>query len=423
MRSDIEKVKTLLEKKGYFLLLLILPFFSLAQEKGVHFQDGLNWTAIQAKAKSENKYIFLDCFTTWCGPCKYMKNTIFPQEECGNYFNDKFISVEVQLDSTKGDNEAVRGWYSDAHAIMQQYDIRAFPTYLVFTPDGHAVHRMVGSDVAVKSFVERVQHSFDPGKQYYTQLQKFRDGEKDSAFLRKLTIMAENAYDMKNAEPVAKAYFATQTNLFTPGTLALLNDFTTSTKDKGFDVFFHHAAEADKILGVGIAEKKVRDILIREYVNSKALANNAPAPDWKVIQSSMIASYPEQAAEVVALGKVGYYQRKNDWNNFQTAVVEYMTQYGATVDPGQLNSYAWTVFQHCPDMHCVTEALEWSKRSFKDNQEPGFMDTYANILYKMGKKDDAIAWEEKARDLSREGDKKDIQDTIDKMKRGEKTWD
>ena len=91
--------------------------------------------------------------------------------------------------------------------------------------------------------------------------------------------------------------------------------------------------------------------------------------------------------------------------------------------PEALNDYAWTVFQHCPDMTCVSEALEWSKRSFKDQPNPAFMDTYANILYKMGKKDDAITWEEKAVSMVSEGEKSTYQQTLDKMKKGEKTWD
>jgi hypothetical protein len=51
-----------------------------------------------------------------------------------------------------------------------------------------------------------------------------------------------------------------------------------------------------------------------------------------------------------------------------------------------------------------------------------FIDTYANILYKLGKKEEAISWEEKAVTLVGEADKKSYQETLDKMKRGEKTW-
>jgi hypothetical protein len=99
-----------------------------------------------------------------------------------------------------------------------------------------------------------------------------------------------------------------------------------------------------------------------------------------------------------------------------------MKKYGAQASPAQLNDYAWTVFSFCPDMSCVTEALAWSKRSFADKPDPMFMDTYANILYKMGRTDEAITWEEKAISLSSGDDRTGLQATLDKMKKGVKTW-
>ncbi|OQP48136.1 hypothetical protein A4D02_05280 [Niastella koreensis] len=67
----------------------------------------------------------MDCFTTRCGSCRYMRTTIFPQAEMGSFFNDKFVSIEVQLDSTSKDNEQVKSWYADAHA--QQKAVNASP--------------------------------------------------------------------------------------------------------------------------------------------------------------------------------------------------------------------------------------------------------------------------------------------------------
>ena len=133
----------------HFFLILVLPGLLLtstvsAQGTGVHFEHKLSWTEVQAKAKAENKYIFMDCFTTWCGPCRHMRDVIFPQAEMGEYFNDKFVNIEVQLDTTSKDNEQVKSWYADAHAIMKQYSINAFPTYLIFAPDGRVLHRIVG---------------------------------------------------------------------------------------------------------------------------------------------------------------------------------------------------------------------------------------------------------------------------------------
>lgn len=109
---------------------------------------------------------------------------------------------------------------------------------------------------------------------------------------------------------------------------------------------------------------------------------------------------------MAAKGKVIYYQYKKDWNGFQSAVVAFMTKYGQKASPAELNSYAWTVFDNCKDMTCVTEALDWSKRSFKDKENPMFIDTYANILHKLGRTQEAIQWEEKAVALAGAGEKK-----------------
>lgn len=408
--------------KSLFLPLLFMPFLLSAQEKGVHFEHGLSWAAVQAKAKAENKYIFMDCFTTWCGPCKYMSNTVFPQEVMGNYFNDKFISVKVQLDTTRNDNEEVKSWYADAHNIMTKYHVNAFPTFLIFAPDGRPVHRLVGGTEA-DAFISRTKESFDPDKQYYTLLAQYEQGKSDSGFLRKMALAALNAYDMQNAAQMADKYLATQQDWFTPTNIRFLDNFTRSSKDKGFAIFLNHPDKVDAAIGKGKANAKLKEIILQENVYPAIFAKDAPAPDWNALQTKLAAQYPQQAEEVIAEGQVMYYQEKNDWTNFQTSIVRFMQRYGQHASPEELNSYAWTVFKNCPDMNCVAEALEWSRRSFKDKENPMFMDTYANILYKMGKKDDAIAWEQKAMNLAGEGEKKIYQETLDKMKSGVKTWD
>jgi hypothetical protein len=351
-----------------------------------------------------------------------MSSTIFPQEESGNFMNPRFISIGVQLDTTAIDNAEVKSWYADAHAIMNDYAIQAFPTYLVFAPDGHPVHRMVGSLPTAKSFIAGMKNSFDSSKQYYTQLEQFRNGRRDSAFLRRLADQSLDLYATTDAAPVVRAWFATQASPYTREGMHFLQETTRSTNDEGFTLFLHHAGEVNKILGPGSAERMVNDILFSEYISPVLRNTGTTDPDWKAIQQSIAARYPEQAPEVTARGKVIYYQRKQDWGHFQTEIVAYMGQYGSHATPAELNDFAWTVFQNCPDMTCVSEALDWSKRSFKDQPNSGFMDTYANILYKLGKKDDAIVWEQKALELADKGDKARYQETINKMKKGEKTW-
>ena len=407
--------------KQLIILLLLAPLFSLAQEKGMHFEHGSTWAAIQAKAKAENKYIFMDCFTTWCGPCRYMSANVFPQENVGAYMNEKFINVKVQLDTTAADNEEVKSWYKDGHDIMKQYKVQAFPTYLYFDPNGNLVHRSVGAGPA-EMFLSKSANALNSETQYYTLLKQYESGKKDSSSLRKMALAAQDAYDMENAAKIANEYLATQSNLFTKENLQFIQGFTEKSSDKGFAILLNNQDKADAVLGKVRSAFILQQIIMNEEVFSKFSTVPGSNPDWQSIKSNLEKKYPAFADESVAKAKVLWYQNTRDWNNFQTAVVAYMNKYAGKQSPNELNNYAWTIFENCNDMACVEKALEWSKNSFKESNEPMYIDTYANLLYKLGKKDEAITWEQKALDLAPEGEKKSYEETLDKMKKGEKTW-
>ena len=70
-----------------FTCLLFLYTSSFCQE-GIHFEP-LTFEQAKAKAKAEKKLIFMDCYTSWCGPCKYMTEQVFTRKEAGTYFNPR----------------------------------------------------------------------------------------------------------------------------------------------------------------------------------------------------------------------------------------------------------------------------------------------------------------------------------------------
>ncbi|RTZ50047.1 thioredoxin [Chryseobacterium arthrosphaerae] len=58
-----------------------------AQSKGINFQK-LIWKPQKNRSK-ENKLIFIDLYTTWCGPCKLMAkilSQILKLEKCSTKF-------------------------------------------------------------------------------------------------------------------------------------------------------------------------------------------------------------------------------------------------------------------------------------------------------------------------------------------------
>src|SRR5580704_17038791 len=99
------------------ILILLFPLSAMAQ--GIHFEENSSWQQVQAKAKAEHKYIFMDCYATWCVPCKYMSKNVFTLPEVGDLVNENFISVSVQMDVTPKDNDTVKSWYADAKQLIK----------------------------------------------------------------------------------------------------------------------------------------------------------------------------------------------------------------------------------------------------------------------------------------------------------------
>src|SRR5437868_3744890 len=120
--------------------LTIMPTLLYAQittnDSGIHFQHGLSWEQVKIKAKAENKFIFLDCYATWCGPCKWMDLNVYPKDSIGQYMNERFISVKMQMDSSKNDNEEIKSWYASSKKIKNEFEVNAFPTFLFFNHNG-----------------------------------------------------------------------------------------------------------------------------------------------------------------------------------------------------------------------------------------------------------------------------------------------
>jgi len=170
--------------KKLFLLTLMLPFLAIGQEKGIRFEHGSTWEKVKAKAKAENKHIFVDCFTTWCGPCIWIAEHVFPQEKVGDFFNANFVNLKLQMDQTGKDSEEVRSWYGEAKRFAKEYAVRAYPTFLVFSPEGKLVHRMVGGSEA-DEFIARAKEALDPEKQYVTLVDRFEANPNDADLAKK----------------------------------------------------------------------------------------------------------------------------------------------------------------------------------------------------------------------------------------------
>ena len=110
---------------------------NLENKEGIQFSD-LTFEEALKKAGEEGKRVFMDCYTTWCGPCRVMNMQVFPQKILGDYFNKHFISLKMDMEKGEG------------KVLLEKYQVEGFPTMLLLEPDGSVVCKMVGSRGAQK---------------------------------------------------------------------------------------------------------------------------------------------------------------------------------------------------------------------------------------------------------------------------------
>ncbi|WP_255469389.1 MULTISPECIES: thioredoxin family protein [Butyricimonas] len=168
--------------------------FKIAAHTGIYFQE-LTYEQALEKAKQQRKRLFIDCYTSWCGPCQYMANKVFTQENVGDFFNKNFICVKYDMEKGEGPE------------LGKKFGVRAYPTFVIVNPDGSIRHKLVGGGEG-EEFIKRVEESFDDEKALGTSITKYNEGNRDKAFLASYAQTLLDLYDPA-AKDVANELFIT----------------------------------------------------------------------------------------------------------------------------------------------------------------------------------------------------------------------
>lgn len=86
--------------------------------EGIKFFEG-TWQEALKKSSAENKLIFLDLSTSWCGWCKKMKQNVYTNKKAGDYFNSRFINVELD------------GEHGDGQRLAQKFGVTGYPSLYI----------------------------------------------------------------------------------------------------------------------------------------------------------------------------------------------------------------------------------------------------------------------------------------------------
>lgn len=122
--------------KKFIPLLFLIGYTSAllgqtSPKDGIKFFNG-SWKELLEEARQKNQMIFVDVYTDWCGPCKYMDKFVFTEQTVADKYNVHFLNYKI--DAEKG----------DGIKIAKKFGVNAYPTFLFLNSNGYLVHKVVG---------------------------------------------------------------------------------------------------------------------------------------------------------------------------------------------------------------------------------------------------------------------------------------
>lgn len=343
----------------------------LVAQEGINFNHG-TWEEVLAQAKKEHKIIFVDAYTTWCGPCKRMAKDVFPNKEVGEFFNKYFINYKMDMEKGEGPKFA------------RKYQVNSYPTLLFIDFDGEVVNIGKGARPADQFITlgKETLNKFDKTGDYE---EKYEAGERDAEFLRAYAYALISS--AKPALKIANEYIRTQSDLTTKENLEFLFDFSSEADSKIFETLLENKNKIIELKGLKAFEETAQ--MACKTTVGKAVEYRVDDL-LKEAKTKMKSAVPSYAKEFSMLADLQYFGGIEDVDNYVKVADKYLKKY-AKKQAELWGRYAFEVLRMTEDEKLLLKAESWAKTAFDLDANVSNARTYATFLNKRGKTAEAEA--------------------------------
>jgi thiol-disulfide isomerase/thioredoxin len=179
-------------KQIFPILLLAVAGAATAQNRSIVFEHDIS-PQLLTLAKQQNKLVFIDCYTVWCGPCQQMAKYVFTQDSVADFFNAGFINVKLDMEKEGKDKAG-------------KYQVEAYPSFLLLDGDGNLVYKFVGG-MPSSEFMAKIRSGMDPKNKVALYNRMYTEGNRSKDLLREYVKMKLVMMEIKEGKQVAATYF------------------------------------------------------------------------------------------------------------------------------------------------------------------------------------------------------------------------
>lgn len=239
-----------IKKLSLLVVLLAFAAAAQAQNRAVEFVD-TNFAEALKKAGTENKVLFVDCYTDWCGPCKYLASQVFTDDRVADYINEHFISLKVDCEKGEGPE------------LAKKYNVSGYPTLLFISPDGELINKIVGASSPDK-FIDLVKEALDEENSLASKEKKYNDGQSDLPFLTDMFNTYKKVNDRSKVTEVGNKILSVvpEEELFTPEMWEVVSyHYISPYNSQWWDFIISNSDRYAEVIGKDKVAEKIGTVL------------------------------------------------------------------------------------------------------------------------------------------------------------------
>jgi len=354
------------------------------------FQEAVN------QSETENKLLFVDAYTDWCGWCKVMDRETFSTDTIGDFMNEQFTSIKINMEEGFGIDLAMK------------YRVSSYPHYLIFDGSGQLLAKFGG-------FLEPVPFKQKVNETLLTEnrLPKLEDPMNFDlgfpAFYRNsFKKRKERSYPSPEE---LQAYLDDHQNVTDQAVWGVVYRFVNNGPYVS-TIINNREALIEKYGKEDVMAKLSR--IVFTEVKSAIKSNNNSA--FQAALSSADELLGNEAEAYKTRYKLYYYQMTNDWSNY-ARMGNSLAEESLEENTSTLNQIAWTLYEKGAETESLLLAEKWMEDVVESHPQYAYYDTYAALLFKLGKKDGALSAANRAIEIAKENneDFKGTSELIEKI--------
>jgi len=380
--------------KHYLLSVLIIfgGVFSLVNsaqaqhsinEEGIEFFHG-SWEEVLKEAKAKKRVIFVDAYTSWCGPCKMMARSTFTDGEVGKFYNKNFINYKLDMEKGEGPNFAAK------------FAVRAYPTLLYINHKEEVVHKVLGFRPPDK-FLAEGKVAANPAKNQAALEEEVKAGTNNSQVLFDYAMKLYNAGE--DYSEAAGKYFKTQStkDLASERNWKAIQALSSDLKSREMNYLFKKQKIFVKKYGVRSVNNKIANVCAQQVERAVREGDEGAFKEAVKVANKSI----DDEGKVATSLSMYHAEMMGDWDEYAKQAVAFFNNYRVT-DPLALNNAAWNFFLHVDNKKHLESAIKWGKQSVAIENAYYNNDTVASLLYKAEKHGEALKIANKALRIAEE---------------------